>query len=125
MHGEWRRIHVTQHNIHPITTREKVSTKPAIANVDAWEFNQSRIIDHITAVESKLDQLLKKLDNISDNAKNLQNHKPNFNSSWKQQHKNHQDHQNRQPPPKASQGAQKRLRHVTISNDPWRKEIVP
>ena len=54
-----------QHNIHQVTTREKASTKPAIAEVDAREINQSGTINHIAAIESKWDQLLKKLDNSS------------------------------------------------------------
>ena len=63
--GERRGMRVIQHNIHQVTTREKASTKPAIAEVDAREINQSGIIIHIAAIESKSDQLLKKLDNIS------------------------------------------------------------
>ena len=95
-----------------IFTREKTSTKPAIAEVAAWEVNQSGTTNHIADIESKLDKMLKKLDSMSASVNNSQTHKPNFNSSREPQHKNCQDRQNCQPPPKESKGAQKRLYQV-------------
>ena len=88
-------------------TKKKLSTKPAITEVDAREINQSETIIQNAVIESRLDQLLLRQDNISAPVNNSQNYKPNFNSSWELQLKNRQDRQSRQPPPKESHGGQK------------------
>ena len=60
-------------------TKKKLSTKPAITEVDAREINQSETIIQNAVIESRLDQLLLRQDNISAPVNNSQNYKPNFN----------------------------------------------